>query len=176
MSKRKKIIIIICLIIISLAFYAFKFTETGDYARYFLSVYDTREVESFKKYESDFRLIAKKINTLYDNGEIPKEHDFVFAEQDKMYSGDGNNNSKEIRLTNAEKISLKNIEKTFSGENYPSAVIEIYGNYIVFPVHEYSFGVTYSKNDSVPIAVFRDINKKIKKLAPNWYTVEDKMN
>ncbi len=174
-TNKNKIILIITTIVIVCIIGIFKFTEVGNYARYFLSVYDSK-VKNFDKYKTDYELIVEKVIKLKDTGEITDENNDVIAEEGEMYN---TFDFKEIKLTKDEKKSLKNIEKSFADDFYHLGRIIIYDdNFIAFTPSGYPFGVVYSKDGSKPNSLGlldeENRNYKVKRLAPNWYDVEDR--
>lgn len=173
-KRRKKIIIIIFLIIICVVG-IFKFTETGNYVRYALTVYDSK-VGNFDKYKKDYQVIADKVIKLRDEEIITKEANYVVIGYGQMFNS---TDYKEIELTEKEKQSLLNIETTFDQENYPMYMVRAYEeNYIAFMPEGYPFGVVYSENGTRPRSLGalseEDRNYRVKNLAPKWYDVEDK--
>ena len=174
MSRKRKIIIAIVLVIVISVIYVFKFTETGNYVRYALTVYDSK-VSDFKKYKNDYQLIVDKIIDLKKRGVITKDNRRVDIEDGKMFDA----NYIEIKLTKAERNSIANIEKTFDEKYYPLSTIRVYeDNYIAFMPEGYPFGVVYSENGNKPSSLGllneEDRNYKVRRLTPKWYDVEDR--
>lgn len=137
--------------------------------------YNVNIVNDFDKYQKDYQIIADKVIKLRNEGELSKEDNYVYVDTEVMQNGyDGST----IELSNKEKESLTNVEKTFDVE-YPLVKIKVYeDNYIAFTPEWYPFGVVYSENGTKPNSLDLVYEKRwkygVKILAPKWYTVEDK--
>ena len=60
MSKKKNTVIIVIIVFMCLLG-IFRFTEAGNYTRWYMSAFDKRKVESFEKNKEDYQLIVNTI-------------------------------------------------------------------------------------------------------------------
>ena len=172
MRKTKKLVTII-VIAISLVV-VFKMSGYGDLARLYFTLRNYSNVENFDKYNKDYQLIADKVIKFKDEEKMLEELDLF-----TVYEGEMNYGSKEIRLSEDEKNSLLNIEKSFFRENFSMDMIRVYDdNYLAFMTMGTGFGVVYSQDGIRPSGLGtiggEDKQYIIRKLSSNWYTVKEK--
>ncbi|MDF9867500.1 hypothetical protein OKW22_001074 [Bacilli bacterium PM5-3] len=176
MKKTKKIILSIVIIVLCLVIWIFGFSEYGSIIKYwYIAPLFEKQIENFDENKNDYQLIVDRIIKSVNEEKIMKDESLV-VEGNLISSTLSENN---IELTDTENRSLENIKNTFVGEFCAMDKIKIEtDNFIKFTSFDCNFGVVYSKDGNKPPSSvdYEDfiIEYKIKKLAPNWYTVEEK--